>query len=626
MVNKTTVNIIKGNFPRWMIFLIDLTIVILSLTLAYLLRFNFNIPQVEIKTFPLVYSLVLSTRMLSFLVSKIYAGIIRYTSAKDAEKIFLTILSGSLFFVIVNLVNHYILKGPYIIPFSVLIIEYLISTFLLISFRVMVKTLYYEIKNFNKDNKSIIIYGAGESGVIAKRTIDRDAASKYKVIAFVDEDKRKAGKTIEGVRIYHISELEELLQNNDVAHIIVAIQRIKPEKINEIADLALKYNTKVLHVPPVQKWINGELTFKQIKKIKIEDLLGREPIVIDEENIKKSLFSKTILVTGAAGSIGSEITRQLLQYSPKKLILIDRAETPMYELQLEVENTFHAKNVEFILADICEEVRIEKVFETFQPEIVFHAAAYKHVPLMEENPSEAVWVNVRGTKILADLALKHNVKKFVFVSTDKAVNPTNVMGASKRIAEIYCQTLNKLGKTKFVTTRFGNVLGSNGSVIPLFRKQIESGGPVTITHPEITRFFMTIPEACRLVLEAGVMGDGGEIFVFDMGERVKIVDLAKKMIKLSGLTLGKDIQIVFTGLRPGEKLHEELLNNDENTLPTHHPRILKAKVKDCDLQVLKQIDELIALIESQKDFLIVKKMKEIVPEYVSNNSVFVQLD
>lgn len=626
MVNKTTVNIIKGNFPRWMIFLIDLTIVILSLTLAYLLRFNFNIPQVEIKTFPLVYSLVLSTRMLSFLVSKIYAGIIRYTSAKDAEKIFLTILSGSLFFVIVNLVNHYILKGPYIIPFSVLIIEYLISTFLLISFRVMVKTLYYEIKNFNKDNKSIIIYGAGESGVIAKRTIDRDAASKYKVIAFVDEDKRKAGKTIEGVRIYHISELEELLQNNDVAHIIVAIQRIKPEKINEIADLALKYNTKVLHVPPVQKWINGELTFKQIKKIKIEDLLGREPIVIDEENIKKSLFSKTILVTGAAGSIGSEITRQLLQYSPKKLILIDRAETPMYELQLEVENTFYAKNVEFILADICEEVRIEKVFETFQPEIVFHAAAYKHVPLMEENPSEAVWVNVRGTKILADLALKHNVKKFVFVSTDKAVNPTNVMGASKRIAEIYCQTLNKLGKTKFVTTRFGNVLGSNGSVIPLFRKQIESGGPVTITHPEITRFFMTIPEACRLVLEAGVMGDGGEIFVFDMGERVKIVDLAKKMIKLSGLTLGKDIQIVFTGLRPGEKLHEELLNNDENTLPTHHPRILKAKVKDCDLQVLKQIDELIALIESQNDFLIVKKMKEIVPEYVSNNSVFVQLD
>lgn len=362
MVNKTTVNIIKGNFPRWMIFLIDLTIVILSLTLAYLLRFNFNIPQVEIKTFPLVYSLVLSTRMLSFLVSKIYAGIIRYTSAKDAEKIFLTILSGSLFFVIVNLVNHYILKGPYIIPFSVLIIEYLISTFLLISYRVMVKTLYYEIKNFNKDNKSIIIYGAGESGVIAKRTIDRDAASKYKVIAFVDEDKRKAGKTIEGVRIYHISELEELLQNNDVAHIIVAIQRIKPEKINEIADLALKYNTKVLHVPPVQKWINGELTFKQIKKIKIEDLLGREPIVIDEENIKKSLFSKTILVTGAAGSIGSEITRQLLQYSPKKLILIDRAETPMYELQLEVENTFYAKNVEFILADICEEVRIEKSF------------------------------------------------------------------------------------------------------------------------------------------------------------------------------------------------------------------------------------------------------------------------
>jgi FlaA1/EpsC-like NDP-sugar epimerase len=389
----------------------------------------------------------------------------------------------------------------------------------------------------------------------------------------------------------------------------------------------LEKGIKVMNVPPVRRWLNGELSFKQIKKVNVIDLLEREIIDIHRETIEKELMGKRVLVTGAAGSIGSEIVRQVLQFKPAQLILLDQAESPLYELERELRDVYQYSGFEVVVGDIRNKARMLNVFTTFRPEYIFHAAAYKHVPLMESNPSEALLTNVKGTKILADLSVEFNALKFVMVSTDKAVKPTNVMGASKRIAEIYVQALNRISATKFITTRFGNVLGSNGSVIPIFARQIERGGPVTVTHPDVTRFFMTIPEACLLVLEAGTYGQGGEIFLFDMGKSVKIKDLVEKMIKLSGLTLNKDITIKYTGLRPGEKLYEELLNDKENTVETHHKRIMKALVQEFDFKLVEQeINEMIPFFETQNNEEIVKRMKLLVPEYKSKNSVFEQLD
>ncbi|HOT89820.1 MAG TPA: nucleoside-diphosphate sugar epimerase/dehydratase, partial [Bacteroidales bacterium] len=472
-----------------------------------------------------------------------------------------------------------------------------------------------------------IIYGAGESGIITKRALDRDAGMKYKVIAFIDDDPKKTVMTMEGMPIYNSDKLENLLKTKTIAHVIISIQKLHSLKKKEISELCLQYNTKVLVVPPVNKWINGALSFKQIKKINIDDLLGRDVIKLDEKELFSQLSNKTVLITGAAGSIGSEIARQITSFSPKKIILLDQAETPLFHIDLEMQEKFKNANYEIVLGDIRNKERMERIFANFKPDHVYHAAAYKHVPMMENNPSESILTNVEGTKILADLSIRFEVEKFVMISTDKAVNPTSIMGASKRIAEIYTQSLNQLNKTKFITTRFGNVLGSSGSVIPLFKEQIEKGGPITITDPNITRYFMTIPEACRLVLEAGAIGKGGEIFIFDMGKSVKIVDLAKKMIQLSGLTLGKDIQITYVGLRPGEKLYEELLNNKENTLPTHHPQIMIAKVVEWDLtKISNDLNELIELFISQNNTRIVKKMKEMIPEFISNNSVYAELD
>ncbi len=491
----------------------------------------------------------------------------------------------------------------------------------------MFKALYLELTNPNKDKRSVIIFGAGESGIITKRTLDRDAGTKYKVLAFIDDDTKKQEKKLEGVTIYGIEKLDELLQHHDVSNLIISIQNLAPAKKQMIVDICLNHNTKVLNVPPVTNWINGELSFKQIKKVQIEELLERDPIQLDKEDIQKQLSGKVILVTGAAGSIGSEIVRQLIRFNPEKIVLLDQAESPLYDMEMELHDKYSQLRYEVVMGDIRNKERMENVFQTFHPQIVFHSAAYKHVPMMENNPSESVLTNVLGTKTIADLSVEYKVEKFVMVSTDKAVNPTNVMGASKRIAEMYTQSLNKKSNTRFITTRFGNVLGSSGSVIPRFRQQIETGGPITITHPDITRYFMTIPEACQLVLEAGAMGKGGEIFIFDMGESVKIYDLAVKMIKLSGLVLDKDIRIIYTGLRPGEKLFEELLADHENTLPTHHKQILIAKVKEYDFAtVSNSISELILLFEKQNNKSIVKKMKELVPEFKSNNSVYVELD
>ena len=615
------------NMPRWLIFLIDMAIVLFSVIVAYLLRFNFHVPEVEMRQWTLVFTTVLTVRALSFIISKTYAGIIRYTSTEDAIRIFLVILAGSVLFGILNLLSFYFINEKYVVPFSIIIIEFITVIFAMVTFRIVVKIAYLEITNPSGSRTRVLIFGAGEAGLIAKRALDRDAGSRYKVVAFVDDDRSKWGKKIEGTTIQPFDKLESLIEEHKVENVIIAVQKLRPGKKQEIVDVCLKHNARVLTVPPVSTWINGELSFNQIRKVKIEDLLERDEIQISYEKISQDLRDKVVLVTGASGSIGSELVRQIARFDPQRIILIDQAESAMFDLEIELLDRFKGQNFEIAIADIRNASRMENAFRTFKPEIVFHAAAYKHVPMMENNPSEAIQTNVRGTRILADLAVKYGVEKFIMVSTDKAVNPTNVMGASKRIAEIYTQSLNQEGKTKFITTRFGNVLGSNGSAVNLFRTQIEGGGPVTVTHPEIIRYFMTIPEACRLVLEAATMGKGGEIYLFDMGKPVKILDLAERMIRLSGLEVGRDIEIRFTGLRPGEKLFEELLNDGENVIGTDHAHIMIGKVRTYDLaDIMQKISALEQMFDEQDNFAIVKKMKEIVPEFISQNSVYEKLD
>jgi FlaA1/EpsC-like NDP-sugar epimerase len=449
---------------------------------------------------------------------------------------------------------------------------------------------------------------------------------KYKVEAFIDPNDVNARKQLDGVTVYSPDDIDKLLARTQITEIIITDNNVLRGKSKAVVDACLNNGVKLLKVPLVQDLINGEFTSKQFKKVIIEDLLGREPIVLDEDKIYDDIRGKVVLVTGAAGSIGSEIVMQLAKFQPKSIVAFDQAESPLYDLELLLGENHNFRNFEIVIGDITRRERVEFLYETFRPEIVFHAAAYKHVPMMENNPEEAVHTNVYGTKVIADVSVEYGVKKFVMVSTDKAVNPTNVMGASKRIAEIYIQTLNNKTDVAFITTRFGNVLGSNGSVIPRFRKQIEEGGPVTVTHPEVTRFFMTIPEACQLVLQAGTLGNGGEIFIFDMGKSVKIVDLAKKMIKLSGLEVGTDIDIQFTGLRPGEKLYEELLNDRENTVATSHDKIMVANVRLYDNSVFVQIEQLIALTTEHDNFKLVGTMKKIVPEFTSKNSIYEGLD
>jgi FlaA1/EpsC-like NDP-sugar epimerase len=615
------------NAPRWIVFLLDMGAIAASLVVAYLLRFNFSVPEYEVKDFPIVLLVVLSVKALSFFFFKPYSGIIRHTSLNDFLRITLSLLFASVILSSGNIIRLFF-QSPYLIPFSIIIIDFLLSMYFMGALRVMVKLLFQEMQRSSKDKTYVIIYGAGESGLTTKRALDRVTDTKYVVLAFFDDNTSKIGKRLEGVPIYSGGELTEFLTDNELNEIIIAVQQMDSEKKSKIVEAALQHKIKVLSVPPVTDWINGEINVRQIKNIRIEDLLGRKPIQLDQAQISKQIKGKVVLVTGAAGSIGSGLVRQIVNYFPEKIILLDQAESPLYEIELELKDNFGSNLAEIVIGDIRDYARMENVFRTFRPHIVYHAAAYKHVPLMEENPAEAVKTNVQGTKNIVDLSSEFGAETFVMVSTDKAVNPTNVMGASKRIAEIYAQAKNTQSKnTKYITTRFGNVLGSNGSVIPLFRKQMEKGGPLTVTHPEITRFFMTIPEACQLVLEAGSMGKGGEIFIFDMGKSIKIVDLAKKMIQLSGLQEGRDIQIKYTGMRPGEKLYEELLADKENTLKTHHPKIMVAKVRTYDFeQISNQICALIELYNKQQNFDLVRKMKEIVPEFISKNSVYSNID
>ncbi len=620
-------------FSSWGIFLADCCIVLFSLMFAYLLRFNFEIPEKYIHSFRLVVPIVFFVRVLTFIFFRTYAGLIRYTSSEDAQKIFIAVLTGSLALSAINLI-YFSSEDVYVVPYSILIMESIFTVFFMTAFRLFSKILYHGLQNTKKEKNNVVIYGAGEAGAITIRTLARDAGMNYQVLAFIDDNPKLAHKRIQGIDILPPSEFDRLLEEKKVDQLIISIMKISPKHKQEIIEKCLEHKVKVLQLPPVQQWINGELSFKQIKQVNIDDLLEREPIKLNLKNISAQLNGKRILITGGAGSIGSELVRQILRFSPAKVFVLDQSESPLYDLETELTKKFQSGIFETVIADVRNAQRMERVFEYFKPEIVYHTAAYKHVPMMEVNPSESILTNILGTQICADLSVKYGVEKFVLVSTDKAVNPTSVMGASKRIAEMYVQSLDRKinredssARTHFITTRFGNVLGSQGSVIPHFKKQIEQGGPITVTHPDVTRFFMTIPEACQLVLEAGAMGEGGEIFIFDMGESVKIIDLAKKMITLSGLELGKDISIVITGMRPGEKLYEELLTKEENTIPTHHEKIMIAKVREYEYEEVKsKIESLLSLFGLQKNEQIVAKMKEIVPEYVSNNSEFEMLD
>jgi FlaA1/EpsC-like NDP-sugar epimerase len=619
---------LKANTPRWIIILVDLLLSTFALLFAYLIRFDLKADKnlIAQEWYVLSKSIIIyyAVKLIVFYVFKIHKGLVRHTSTEDIQRIFLAVTTCSIIYLGLGFIRVYFFDKFFLFPTSVLILEAFATFLFMIGSRFTVKLWYLESLKSKQTELNVLIYGAGISGLMTKRTIEKDPRLNYKIIAFVDDNKRMDGTRLEGVPIVHSSKLQKLITENDVSNLIVAIQKPNEDNRKHVVEACLSNKVTIQKVPNAKSWINGEFSAKQIAKINIEDLLGRKPIVLDEEKIKNELSGKVILVTGAAGSIGSGIVRRIVNYSPAKLILLDQAESDLYDLQQELLET--EIKLEVVIGDIRNFDRMKRLFDYFKPNYVFHAAAYKHVPLMENNPSEAVLTNINGTKNLVDLSLSYHVEKFVMISTDKAVNPTNVMGASKRIAEIYAQLRNQKGVTKFVTTRFGNVLGSNGSVIPLFQKQIEQGGPVTVTDERITRYFMTIPEACQLVLEAGAMGEGGEIFVFDMGESVRIIDLAHKMIQLSGLEVGKDIQIKITGLRPGEKLYEELLAAEENTIPTHHPQILKAKNREEINSRLIAIDELITLFEDQDNITIVKKMKEIVPEFISNNSDFEKLD
>jgi len=610
-----------------MVFTFDVSVVFVTFLFAYVLRLNFDISQIDLEMAlrqVLVVVGVFSVFEFSF---RAFAGLIRHTTIRDIFIVLLTTtltLAVLLFFTLVAMISEW--KAVFDIPGSILMIHYVtLNAFLIIS-RISVKMFYEMIAVRPANKKNVIIYGAGAMGVVVNRVISSDAENDYHIVAFLDGDKKLQKKNLSGVPVFNPDRLTEIfLEKNKVKTMIFAINDIEQSKKTKIYRTAVDMGLEVLQIPVVSDWLNGSFEVKQLKKIRVQDLLSRDPIQLNMKRIADGLRDRTILVTGAAGSIGSEIVRQLTRFNVAKLVLVDNAETPMFNLENELLEQFAHAPVRTILADVTDQTRMERVFREYQPDFVFHAAAYKHVPLMEQNPYEAVRVNVGGTTILTNLAVKYGVEKFVMVSTDKAVNPTNVMGASKRTCEQILRSRSSLAgnKTQFVITRFGNVLGSNGSVIPIFRRQIEEGGPVTVTHPDITRYFMTIPEACQLVLEAGFMGSGGEIFVFDMGEPVKIVDLARQMIKLSGYEPDKDIKIEFTGLRPGEKLYEELLTDQEKTLPTYNKKVKIAEVADFDhVATLAKTVSLLQSCYRLSEEELVKKLSAIVPEYNFNNSKF----
>ncbi len=640
MIERFLTNYSNRFVSRHLILAIDGAVVIVSFVIACILRFNLNVSGVNWALYKYYLFALLVNRFLCFLYFRSYTGIVRHTSVEDASLIFKAISTSSLMTLVVStFLSHTTDNTLFYIPISILIIEYFISLSLMIASRFLVKNIYKTlIANAPGEKVDVLIYGAGALGILTKNTLLRNRHKKYNILGFIDDNLSLNFKTVEGVQVYPESEaIRRFIDGREIEdmEVILAIHQIRPHRKNQIIETFLKKDIIVKVVPSVYERISSDqLRSEEIRNIRIEDLLERDPIQIDNQNISRQLAGKVAIITGAAGSIGSEIVRQLIVFQPQTLLLLDQSESGLYDLDNELKQQFRrylndTTQVIVQVADVTDELRMRHIFNQYRPQFVFHAAAYKHVPLMEEHPYEAIKINVFGSKIVADLAVEMNVKKFVMISTDKAVNPTNVMGATKRLAEMYVQSLNSRfpKNTSFITTRFGNVLGSNGSVVPLFQKQIQTGGPITVTHPDVIRYFMTIPEACQLVLEAGSMGKGGEIFVFDMGEPVRIADLAQKMVKLSGLRIEKDIQITFSGLRPGEKLFEELLSDKEHTLPTYHPKIQIAQIDNQSFgEITTALQDLKKALREGDKALMVTYLKSIVPEFISNNSVYEELD
>ncbi|MDR3119066.1 MAG: polysaccharide biosynthesis protein [Mediterranea sp.] len=616
--------------PIWTILLIDISVVVISCFLAYVLRYGFQDAFKETSSLAKTILGAMFVNLIFFRIFRTYSNVLRFSSFVDIMRIFVALSVSYGVLIIINTVLD-VIADKHIGRISIFFMAYVINFAMMSGLRVVVK-MFYELLNFDRHRSAnVFIYGAKEVGVNIAKSLRVNLKNHYRLRGFIADEPELIGKVMMGVKVYANDEtIFEKMEEQNVHTLIVSPLKMNVLKQSDITDKFLAHNIRLLTAPPLSSWDSNILRAVQLKEIQIEDLLGRETIQVDIHKIASHLEGKRVLITGAAGSIGSEIMRQVISFNPYRLILVDQAETPLHDIRLELQDRWRAVDAKTIVANISNQSRMEIIFQDLKPQYIFHAAAYKHVPMMEDNVSESVQVNVAGTRILADLAVKYNVEKFVMISTDKAVNPTNVMGCSKRLAEIYVQTLaKKLQETKespvkFITTRFGNVLGSNGSVIPRFRDQIQRGGPVTVTHPEIIRYFMTISEACRLVLEAGSMGNGGEIYIFDMGDPVKIVDLAKRMINLSGRT---GIKIEFTGLRHGEKLYEELLNDKELTKTTHHDKIMIANVREYDYNdIKKRIERLIDLSYTYNQVEIVKAMKDIVPEFVSKNSCFEELD
>lgn len=625
---------------RWVVLLMDIFLCIIAFALATFLTWKYSIHIPHISNFSLLYRLLmlLVLQITFFWIFHTYSGVLRYSGFVDVSKVILAVGTTSLFAWIINTIV-YAATEKYIYSNLGLVLYFLFAFFLLFALRYGTKTIFGYLNLYSGNATRVMIYGTKSAGIAIAKMLRSIENETYRVVGFIDDKENVVNRLILGLKVFPKDEhLITTMRKLRVNKVIVSALKMQSINTSTDLDIFINNNINVLYAPSITDWDNSnphsnQSIASQIKNIRIEDLLERSPIKLNLEPLRQQIKGSVVLVTGAAGSIGSEIARQVAKNEPHLLVLLDQAESPLHDFRLEISNTYPSLNFIPCIADIRSRERVEEVISTFKPDIIYHAAAYKHVPLMEEHPCESIHANVMGTKNVADMAIKYGVKRFVMVSTDKAVNPTNIMGASKRIAEIYVQSLFKKAVqtnpdcTKFITTRFGNVLGSNGSVIPYFRKQIEQGGPVTVTHPDIIRYFMTIPEACMLVCEAGLMGNGGEIFVFDMGHPVKILDLAKKMIRLSGYTPGTDIKIVFTGLRPGEKLYEELLNKKELTIPTDNPSIMVAKVREFDFdKVSVQIDKLIKMADLGKTFLAVSTMKEIVPEFKSNNSPFEELD
>lgn len=616
--------------PIWTILLIDVLIIVVSSLLAYALRYDFRSIFLESSTIDKTIVCTVIVNLVFFRVFRTYSNVLRFSSFIDIMRIFVALtVSYALLMISSVLLSSYM--DVRLAPVSVFFMAYIISFAMMSCSRIVVK-MFYELLNFDGSHSAnVFIYGAKEAGVNIAKALRVNLRNHYRLRGFIADEPELINKVMMGVKVFPNDEtLIDVLNDRDVHTIIISPAKMEELKKSDMTDRLLAHNIKLMTAPPLSEWSGQTLNRTQLKEIQIEDLLQRNPIEIDIHKVASHLEGKRVMITGAAGSIGSEIMRQVASFNPYKLILVDQAETPLHDIRLELQDRWRDIDAETIIADISNATRMEDIFREYKPQYIFHAAAYKHVPMMEDNVSESIQINVYGTRTIADLAVKYGAEKFVMISTDKAVNPTNVMGCSKRICEIYVQSLAKKLQqkgghvTQFITTRFGNVLGSNGSVIPRFRDQIQRGGPVTVTHPEIIRYFMTIPEACRLVLEAGSMGNGGEIYIFDMGKPVKIVDLAKRMISLSGRT---DVKIEFTGLRHGEKLYEELLNVKELTKPTYHEKIMIATVREYDYDEVKErIQKLIDVSYTYDQMKIVSAMKDIVPEFISKNSCFEALD